>query len=269
MTIDMALATSYQRIPAATLAAVKPLTPLNFAVLSGDVHTYNRDVRAAKERSACPYTKRAARLGARWETKSFPRGVTLQNALLQVEAVNAATPVLHKVQMNFTNGAHLAYERKTPTDPATLAAVTLYDPSNTFRATAAPRVAQRRAEKKMDFLVDERGRALKPNPNRLSSFDPRSLYRHTPDPGRASPAGYAFTPLSTISFQVRPSSAVPGCRNPIGATNPHAAEYRPRVLSRAATPNFFEPVDERNRATPALKGSVGRVRPRTATPAGR
>jgi hypothetical protein len=253
------LAAAYQRIPAATLAAIKPLQPLNYAVLE------NNDDACAPQLLGSD-NKRLQRVAGRWVTKRLPKDVTLQVALLLIEAENAKTPVLHKVQLNFANGAHLQFERTVPSKPATLQGGQVYDPASVFTKTTAPRVTERREEQRLDFIVDNKGRSLKPNPHRPSSFDPRVLYRTAPNPGPTSQVGYAFTPMSAIAFQVRPCSAITGCRPGIRDTNPAAVNYRPRLLSRSHSPTMFEPIDDRNRTSPVTY-SVGRVRPRTATAA--
>ena len=268
------LALAYQRIPAATLNEMRKMEPLNYALLVGDEYAVKPPQRSSSA-AARPATAGGCRrsdapeIFAKWDTRRFQRGTTLQSALLAIEAANSATPVLHKLHLNFANGHILSYARSNPRDPTTLTASSVYDPSGAFVGTTAPRVEERREEKngRLNFLVDDKGRALKPNPERKSSFHPDVLFRHSPSPGPNISTAYRFTPLSSITFQVRPSATITGCRPTIRETNPAAVGFRPRIVSRPASPIIYEPIDERNHSlTPALNGSVGRVRPRTATP---
>lgn len=288
------LAAAYQRIPAHHLNAVNKLTPMNYALLAGG-HGEPDATRKAQlcDRGRCsspaPHGHHQGEVcDAKWETRLFSKGVHLQNALIQIERVNTKfrhMPLV-KIQLNFTNGAHLMFVRSDPNDPASLTCQSLYHPSNVFSAATREKADASLAQlkPKLEFLVDDRGRALHAKP-RLSSFHPQVLFRHAPSPFPTSQTGFAFTPMSSLSFQMRPAETVAGCRPGIRETNPAAVDYRPRVLSRSATPNLYDPIDERNRRTPDLGGTIGfqhgpltgdvghrsmftpgKVRPRTVTP---
>lgn len=150
----------------------------------------------------------------------------------------------------------MMFSRSAPTDPETLQCVNLYDPGAAFNSRTHNKILEEsRAQnaKKLKQISDDRGRALRPPTNKSPSrktFSPEKLYHGAPPPTVGS-VGFDFTPVSCLSFQVRPNTQVTGCRPSIRDTNPRAVEFRPRSLQRPISPNQFEAVDGRNRLSAA------------------
>lgn len=252
------LAAAYQRISGPVLATMKQVHPLNYAVLSADPSA----VQEYLDNSHCCRTSKEQQARATWKKKQLTKEVTLQQALLEIERVNSETPLLFKIQLNFTNGSHATFVRAEPLQPATLSCSSMYNANAAFTESTSNHVTMRRTEKgaKLEFIVDDKGRSLKPNAGRPSSFSREVLFRNSPAPFVTKP-GYAFTPMSSLTYQVRPATTIAGARPGLRDASPKAVEHRPRIISRPTSPNFYEPIDERNRMTPALAGSRGRVRP--------
>lgn len=255
----------YQRIPGPVLSEIKKQRPLNYAVLElpsvASPGTLNGPWGSGQRDDN----------NATWKTHAFAGSPTLATALRALEAANTATKRLQKLQLNFANGSHVRFARSNFSDANSLAFRGAFNPAAQSRPQTAPRrgplrataaASEVRAAQAPKFLVDDRGRALQPKP-RLSSFHPESLFKDAPRPSTPT-VGFAFTPVSSLSYQMRPNSAITGCRPNLRDTNPAAVHHRPRPLSRAASPNLFESVDARNRATPQPGAA-----PRAATPAGR
>ena len=254
------LANMYQRIPANVLYKMEAKNVLNFAILIGDPLPATRGFKS----NPCTH----------WQTHALLGHESLTRALRRVEEVNQSTKYLEKVKINFADGYCVTLARENPINPGTLRFATEYDPSEKFVATTASKAAASRSilQKKLQFVSDDRGRSLSLRPTSSKSNRPTSpLGVTTPQPGSV---GFTFTPVSTLSFAMRPNSIVPGCRPSIRNTNPQAIHYRPRALTRPLSPSVAEHadglilnqchnIDYRNSMTPKLQ-SVPRQRPSTA-----
>ena len=178
---------------------------------------------------------------AKWETHSFDRGTTTQDALGIVEAFNMGNDRVVKIRITFSDGTHINLSRKTPAKPDTLKAVGTYDPNEAFRAkTEGLATISRNDQLKRTMpIVNERGHLSNRRPDSASTFAPERLFGDCPinDP---SQTGFAFTPVGYNSFMVRPNYRIPGCKPTIASFSESAFAYRPRGYGNSEFPNYEE-----------------------------
>lgn len=263
----MTLANAYERIPSEMLRRLSGREPLNYAVLQEprlpEFVTRLRSRVALNAVAANGLAHQPDRDGvhAKWEAKTFGKDITLQSALCTLELANAAAPAAAKFKLNFTDGVVLTFARSDVSNPATLRATSLYDPQSAFRSATSERCAESGAilQQRLKFVSDSRGRLLqrpataggRAHTPAAGTFSADELYKHTPAPttGRA---GFTFTPVSYLSFLVKPNSQIPGCRPNLRNSNEQAIHYRPRLF-RHPKPTFAPdvPIDGRNTASPS------------------
>ena len=241
------LGSMYQRIPGELLAKMHHRRPLNYAILE------EQEVPARPGTAVCPLGRSNA--FSRWKVHPLTSSVDFRHSLVILEEANAANRGAIRIQLNFTDGTHATFARTDPSNPQTLRCVSLYDPSEVFCNKTVQKNTTARAfmAKKLRFISDDCGRSLNaadaPRPRTSSPFHRDNLYRDCPAPttGRV---GYQFTPMSYISFLVRPNSLVAGCRPKIRETNPQAVHYRPRPLHNPPAFLSTQVIDGRNSISP-------------------
>ncbi len=228
---DHSLANMYQRLPGHALATINPLKPSNFAAL---------EIPAWAPKEAIAYSAATSNRGdvfSTWKTYTLPNEAKLKHALAAIERANASMKRARKFQLNFTNGAHMVLSRDDPDDPTSLVFHSVYNPNTVFQAATARSVSRNRGpnEQKLKVLADENGHLINRRADSLSSFSPAKLFNHAPNTS-VSRAGFAFTPVSGISHQVKPNEIIRGVRPGLRETSPQAALFRPRPVSAAFLP---------------------------------
>lgn len=225
---DHSLANMYQRLPGHALAAINPLKPCNFAAL---------EIPAWAPKEAIAYSVATSNRGdvfSTWKTYTLPNEAKLKHALAAIERANSSMKRARKFQLNFTNGAHMVLSRDDPDDKTTLVFHSVYNPNTVYEAATARSVSRNRGpnKEKLKVLADERGHLIKRRADSQSSFSPAKLFNHAPNTS-VSRTGFAFTPVSGISHQVKPNEIIAGVRPGLRETSPQAALYRPRPVSAA------------------------------------
>ncbi|ORC84863.1 uncharacterized protein TM35_000401300 [Trypanosoma theileri] len=179
---------------------------------------------------------------ARWTTHALPKGATYRDALDAVEDANRTQWGFLKGRIQFATGGFDTYARRNPNDAATLACVGTYDPNSVFRGVTAAAAMESRTRllPRLRPLVNEHGHYTQSQSQSQSSsaktlprtFAPQVLYASCPPPV-LSQAGYDFTPMSHISFLLRPSEPSTGARDVRSDFVPmRSSDYRPRAYNR-------------------------------------
>lgn len=178
---------------------------------------------------------------AKWETHSFEKGTSMQDALGIVESYNTSNDRVVKIRITFSDGTHINLQRRTPSKPDTLKAVGTYDPNEVFRHKTEPLATISRTDqlKRTMPIVNEKGHLKKRRPNSASSFAPERLFADCPinDPSKTS---FSFTPVGYNSYMVRPNYRIPGCKPTIASFSETAYAYRPRGYGSDEFPNYEE-----------------------------
>jgi len=247
------LGNMFERIAGPTLNSVQGKHPMNYATLELPLHL----VRTYSDRSA-----RQCEAFAKWVVHPFSTAnVAFHHALLKIEHANQQPNVI-KIQLNFSDASHLTLERAQVGLPDSLRCAESYDPQAVFRKQTQTVSAAFNSSfaRKLRTLVDERGHPTYPHSARPSTFNRDRLFRTAPEPvtGRA---GYQFTPVSYLSFEMRPNSRIPGCRPGITETNKRYVGFRPRPLSPKPTSPITQEdrvarLEHINQAKPADSAAV-------------
>ncbi|KAH9586744.1 hypothetical protein LSM04_009486 [Trypanosoma melophagium] len=179
---------------------------------------------------------------ARWTTHALPKSATYRDALDAVEEANRTQWGFLKGRIQFATGGFDTYARRNPQDAATLTCVGTYDPNAVFRGVTEAAAAESRTRllPRLRPLVDERGHNTLSQSQSSSSkkalprtFAPQVLYASCPPPV-ISQAGYDFTPMSHISFLLRPGEPSTGARDVRSDFLPmRSNDYRTRAYNRA------------------------------------
>jgi hypothetical protein len=170
---------------------------------------------------------------SKWESVSFPKGTTLAQALVRLEAENSSRKRLAKIRLTFMDGVQLTLTRSNVRDPSSLHCSSVYHPSSVFLDRTQARSAASREELKKSnaFLSDAAGRITTGYNSSGKTFSAETLYRECPPPIHSQPS-FDFTPMSYVSFYQRANVKVPGVRPDLTSTNPAAVHYRPRSFLR-------------------------------------
>lgn len=231
------LATMWQRLAGHYSSLVDGKTPLSYSLLV----LPPKSELAAISVSDDKYVWGSARDHpyASWTNKSFPRSVTLNQALTSLERENSSNQRLLKMRLSFTDGLSITLMRSNVSDASSLRAVDAYDPSAVFtsktqsRSSASRSSLLRNLEPLSDLITGRSVSDRMPTVTKRSesSLSHSRLYRDCPPPHKCQP-GFQFTPMSHNTFLMRPNTFVKGCRPSIGNTNPQAVHFRPRAFQR-------------------------------------
>ncbi|KAJ9466589.1 hypothetical protein DIPPA_27062 [Diplonema papillatum] len=211
------LASMYQRIPNDVLERAEGKTPSSFAVL----RVPWRDDGRHKDYSVV-MGKGDAKM-ALWYTHSLPRGSTLEDALHQIETVNASEERVLKYQIMFADGSRLRFEREHVTDPRTLQCKEFYSiPRNAAAAKVRPAT----------FTTNAKGhlKTRKKLPLGTNSLTPSVKSAYSEQSFTTRSANFAFTPVGFTRFRVKPNANYDGVRPTLRERSLRAYHYRPRPL---------------------------------------
>lgn len=228
------LATMWQRIPGHVASDIADRIPLSYSLLILPSQATLKSLGVSDEKAVWGSTRDHPY--AKWTTKSFVKGTTLKQALVILGNENENNKRLIKMRMTFFDGVQMTLERSRVEDVSSLACVSCYDPSGTYRDTTSLTASQSRMTlvKQLKSIADHQGRITTPNVALPKTFAPENLFRNCPPPFIQKP-GYDFTPVSHISYLTRPNVKMPGVRPGICDTAPGAINFRPRAFLRAET----------------------------------
>ena len=263
------LAMMWQRIPPPYSNDIGDRVPMSYSVQELPHELQLRGLGVTDDTSVWGQTRDHPY--AKWESKSFPKGTTLAQALVQLEHENSSRKRLAKIRLTFMDGVQLTLSRANVSDGSSLHCTSVYHPSAVFLDATQPRSSQSRQElnKRNTFLADIGGRITTGAKTSHRTFSAERLYRDCPPPIHSQP-GYDFTPMSYVSFFQRANVKVAGVRPNLMSTNPQAVQYRPRSYHRAESTsrhsccaeviklesgtvdlsNLGKTVDHRNRLSP-------------------
>jgi len=227
----MALASMYQRIPYDTLNRVNKKKPQNYAICrlpstsANNPHDPSVASFEKARKGAAPPGMRLDTAFARWETVPFPKDIDFERALEAIENSNSREPRVLKYKLNFADGSHILLKRSNWEDASTLNCEECYDPNGAFQKMTG--------SKKDDFAATEGKKRAAALANGCGHLTERkrdgegSPLNHSfaaPQP-KVGGAGYAFTPMSYISHEVRPNQNFPGVRPGLRETNKTAHQF--------------------------------------------
>lgn len=228
------LATMWQRIPGHIASDIADRIPLSYSLLILPSQQALKSLGVGDDKAIWGSTRDHPY--AKWSTKSFVKGTTLKQALVILGNENENNKRLVKMRMTFFDGVQMTLERSRVEDVSSLACVSCYDPSGTYRETTTLHSSQSRMTlvKQLKAIADHQGRITTENIALPKTFAPDVLFRNCPPPFIQKP-GYDFTPVSHISYLTRPNVKLRGVRPGICDTAPSAINFRPRAFLRAET----------------------------------
>lgn len=227
----MALASMYQRIPYSILSQVNKKKPQNYAICKLPTTNANNphDPSVASFETARSMSSKGGGLRetafARWETVTFPKDIDFERALEAIEVSNSKEPRVLKYKLTFADGCHILLTRSNWEDHSTLYCTEAYDPNGAFHKMTNGKkddFAATEGKKRATALADVKGH-LKDR-KRLDDGSPLNHSFAAPQP-KVGAAGYAFTPMSYVSHEVRPNKNFPGVRPGLRETNRTAHQF--------------------------------------------
>jgi hypothetical protein len=162
---------------------------------------------------------------AKWETRTFPKGIDFESALERIENSNTQEPRVLKYKLTFADGCHILLTRTNWADPTSLYCTECYNPNGSFdKATASKKsdFHETDGKSRQKFLVTEEGhmqcrpRDEKGNPKNPSFNIPAQV---------VGKAGYDFTPMSYVAHEVKPNINFVGVRPGLKESNKTAYHF--------------------------------------------
>jgi len=228
----------YQRIPYSTLENIREKQPQSYAFLKLPPNPNDREAFAEWEKTnrattttyddACRYSAVDFKdhTFAKWQTRTFPKGLELEGALERIELSNTIEARVLKYKLTFNDGCHILLTRSDPANPNTLRCTEYYNPNAIFDQNTARRkkvaAASPAAKRRHQFIVDPHGHLN--SRKRAGDGEPMHNSFGFP-PAVCGKMGFTFTPVSYISHAVKPNINLPGVRPGLKETSKEAYQY--------------------------------------------
>jgi len=218
----------YQRIPYSILSQVNKKKPQNYSVLKLPSKNDAGDPSAAAfetSRRAAAAAGAREKAFAKWENHPFPNDIDFESALESIEHSNLKEPRVLKYKLSFADGCHILLARSNMDDPSTLYCIEAYDPNGTFNSKTLQKKEVFNAAEgiaRQNILVNENGHLTKRKRDEKGNAIHKSLTIPKEAPGTA---GFAFTPMSYVGYQMRANKNFPGVRTGLKETNKSAHQF--------------------------------------------